>query len=1009
MRKSLLLILGCMTYLMIGAQNNISGKVFSDLDSEPLIGVNVLIKGSNLGTITDVDGMFTLKNVPQNGVLEFSYVGYQTKSLQISGQEFVNVTLSVSNVLNEVVVTSFGISKDKKVLGYGSQNIKGDELRNSSQQNVVNALQGRIAGVTINSAGGAPGAGANINIRGMNSISGSNNNQPLFVVDGIIISNATNAGHVLPSAGTNAVNSAEQFMNTNRAADINPADIENINILKGAAATALYGQRAANGAVIITTKKGKSGTPSIEYSGIFGVENVNKVPEQQDFYSHGIGGIARTGSIPVFQQFGPPALATDPVYENFKDFFRQGSSANHALSISGGNEKANYYTSLSYFDQTGIVYNSDFNRITGKVAINSQLTNKFSVGGQLNYAKSNGSSPASGDKSIFSSLSYWSPSIDVNDYLKEDGTQKNVTAGTVDNPRYMAEVSPLLTDVNRIFGDINFGYKFNSWLQAKYQITTDYYNDKRNRVVPADLDLGSQVKGFITEESINATEINSNLFLTAEKKLSDNLNGVLTVGNTITDISSEGIYARGEGFVVPGFYNIGNTSNFSAGKTNSLRRLIGLLFDARLEYKNFLYLTVTGRNDWSSTLPSQNRSFFYPSVSLAYILTNSILEDNNVLDFAKLRVSFAKVGKDADPYQIGSYFAPTPGFPFGSLGGFRRDVEIGNYNLLPEITSETEVGLEANLWNNRVYLETNYFIRDSKNQIIDVPVSNVTGFSRFTTNAGLVTNKGIELLLGVTPVRGDITWNVDLNYSRIRNKVKSLPESSNSITYYDQGRSALRLVEGGSIGDLYGYEWKKNENGDVIIGANGLPTLDQSSYVLIGNALPDWTMGINNGLSYKGLALNVLLEWRIGGDMVDLSEINSIRNGIVKFTEDRNKVVVWKGVTEDGSPNTKQVVFDESTYRAFGINAHHSFIIQDASWFRVRNIGLEYTLPKSILGKTFKSLKIGLSSNNFYLNTPFRGYDPEALAFGSGTNLIGFTGRNTPNTRSYNLRVNVGF
>lgn len=993
-----------------GQNTSVTGKVISSQDNTPLIGVNVMLSGESTGTITDLDGNYSLLNVPPDGALVFSYVGYETQTVNVSNRSVVDVTLSVGNVLNEIVVTSFGIPKDKKVLGYGSQKVSGDDLRKSNQQNIVNGLQGRLAGVTINSAGGAPGAGANINIRGINSIGSGNDNQPLFVVDGIIVSNSTNAGSVRPSAGSNAVNDSEQFMNTNRASDINPADIESINVLKGAAATALYGQRASNGAVIITTKKGKSGATRIEYGMTYGIQNVDKVPELQTTYYQGLSGIQRALPATIFWQFGPQALPGDPFANHFRDFFRTGNTINHSLSFSGGSDKSTFLTSASYFNNKGIVPNSDFNRITAKLSATHQLTEKLNVGGQINYAKSAGASPPSGDKSIYSALTFWSPNFDVNDYLNADGTEKDYSSGTIDNPRYVAETSPLNTEVNRVFGDINLNYTFNSWLKAKYQITADYYNDKRNRAVGADLDAGSQVRGFYVDQYINSSEVNSNFFLMSNHRLTNDLALNVTLGHNVTDqlTSSRGV--RGEGFIASGFYNLSNTSNFFAlAPTDFRKRLVGVFGDVRLDYKDFLILNVTGRNDWSSTLPKENRSFFYPSVSLAYILTNSIIESNDIISYAKLRGSFAQVGKDASPYQIGTYFGAVPGFPFGAIGGFRRDLDIGNFNLKPEITTENEIGLEASLFNNLITLETNYFVRKSKNQILPVGVSNVTGFASFVTNAGVIKNSGIELLLGATPIKGAFRWDIMLNWTRIRSLVESMPENLKTITYYDQGRSALRIEEGGSMGDLYGYEWKRNEKGETLIGTNGLPTLDQTTLVKIGNALPDWTGGLSNAFSYKGLTLDVLLEMRQGGDIVDIGEINAIRNGTLAFTADRNKAVIWKGVLADGSPNNIVAIFDENTYRAFGINAHHSFNIQDASWFRIRSASLSYEIPKSIIGSKIRSLNIGVSGSNLFLSTPFRGYDPEALAFGSGSNLIGYTGRNTPNTRNINFNVRVGF
>jgi len=1013
MKHYLLLLSFVVTSLVLSAQNmTVKGKVTSIGDDEPLIGVNVSVVGTFNGTITDFEGMYTLENVSPKATLEFSYVGYENKRVLVNAQSVINASLNAGTMLNEAVVTAFGVAKDKKVLGYGSQKLGAEDLMQSSQVNVINAMQGKVAGVTINSSSGAPGAGARINIRGINSLSGSNNNEPLIVVDGIIISNATNAGNVLPSAGSNALNSNEQFMNSNRLADVNMNDIESLNILKGAAATALYGQRAANGAVIITTKKGQAGVSRVQYDFSYGLQNVAKYPEIQTDYIEGFTGAITRAPATVFWQFGPQATSEDKFYNHFRDFFRTGTSANHNLSFSGGTQKTNFQSSFSYFNNEGIVPNSDFNRITARLSANHQVNDRLTVGAQINYANSKMTQPASGDKSIFSSLTFWMPSYDVNDYINEDGTPINPTRGIIDNPRYVAEVSPQTSDVNRVFGDINLNYKVNSWLSAKYQITADYYNDGRIRVVPNNIDLGSQVGGFVTEQSINFKEINSNLFLTGERQLSDKLKLTVTAGNTITDISSGNLGARGEGFVAPGFLNIQNTTNYFVFKSNSLQRIVGVFADARLDVSDYLYFTVTGRNDWSSTLPEQNRSFFYPSTSVSYILTNSILEETDFLNYAKLRASWAQVGKDALPYSIGNYFSRTPGFPFGSTGGFTRDNVIGDPNLLPEITSEYEIGLEASILNNRVSLEANYFQRQSRNQIVPVGVSNATGYSSYITNAGVITNRGVEMLVGLKVLKDSpLKWNIDFNWTRIRGQVESLPDDLQEITYVSANadRAILRVIEGGAVGDLYGYDWQRDANGRTLIGADGLPVIDATQAIRVGNALPDWLGGMNNTLHYKGFTLNVLLEMRQGGGVFDLGEMNAIRNGTVAFTGTRDVRVIWDGVTADGSPNAQEVVMDQDIYRLFRINRHYSYNLQDASWFRIRNASLSYDVPKNFIGNKIQNIRVGLSGHNLFLSTPFRGYDPEGLSFGSGSNLIGFTGRNAPNVRSINFNVSVGF
>ncbi len=989
----------------------VTGKVTSKEDGEPLIGATVMVKDANIAAITDVEGNFRLVNAPANGVVVVSYTGYDRREIPIDGQSVIDVVLSQTNVLNEVVVTSFGIARDKKVLGYGSQALSGENLLQSNQTNLVNALQGKVAGVVINNSAGAPGAGANINIRGISSLSSDNDNQPIIVVDGIIISNNTDVVSVLPSAGSNAINSNEQFMNSNRLADLNLDDIESVNILKGAAATALYGQRAANGALIITTKKGREGRTSINYNFSYGIENIDKAPRIQRTYYQGFNGLERKPPATVFWQYGPPALPEDRFYDHFREFYVTGRNMNHSLSFSGGNANSTFQSSFSYLNSDGIVVNSNFKRATARLAATHRMSQRLSVGAQINYNNNNQVAPPSGDKSVFSSLWFWSPSFDINDHRNPDGTQKNPFAGIIDNPRYMAEESPQVSKVNRVFGDINLNYDILPWLKARYQITADYYNDNRNRVVGPDLDLGTQVGGFIVEQSINFRELNSNFFLMGDRPLARNLHLHFTLGNAITEIKNDFLGVRGERFIAAGFYNIRNATNYFPLRGGSLRRLVGVFAEARLEYNDYLYLTLTGRNDWSSTLPEQNRSFFYPSVSLSYILTNHLLRDNDVLSYLKLRGSWATVGKDAPPYRIGNYFSPVPGFPFGTVGGFTRDPNVGNFNLQPEFTTETEGGIEANLFNNFMSIEANYFVRQSRNQILSVPISTATGYSSYTTNAGIITNRGIELLLGLNPIRGPFRWSIDFNWTRIRGKVTEMPEDLKTITYVSAlaGRAVLRVEEGGSVGDLYGFDWRRNEEGQPIIGTNGLPTLEQAKYVKVGNALPDWFGGMNNTFSFKGFTLNFLLEMRHGGDVVDLGENNAIRNGTIWFTEERDMVVRWKGVNADGTPNERTAILNQDTYRAFGINAHYSYVIQDASWFRVRNATLSYRLPKSLLGNRLSSVQIGVTGRNLFLSTPFRGYDPEALAFGSGSNLIGFTGRNTPITRSFTFNLSVGF
>ena len=1015
---SFLFVLQMWTTSSAWAQDRqVSGKITDD-GGGALPGVNVIVKGTNKGVTTGSDGAYKI-TVPTSATLVYSYIGFAKKEEAIGNRSVIDVTLlpDVSQ-LQEITVTAFGREAEKRSLGYSVQSIKSEAIKASAEPNILNALQGRVAGAVINSSGGQPGGGTNIILRGITSLGSGADNQPLFVVDGIIISNSTFAGNALPSAGSNSPGNSEQFSNTNRAADINPDDIESVNILKGAGATALYGQRAANGVIIITTKKGKNGKTQINYGYQTGWDNVLKTPTIQTGYGQGFTGEWRDPAAfrtrTVFWEWGPPKQASDPLFDNFRNFFRTGTRSNHDLSFSGGNEKAQFYTSFNNFQQKGIVPNSDFRRTSGKVSGNLRATDKLSIASSVTFVNSAGTFQTQGDKSLFSSLSFFSPSFDINNYLNPDGTENDFSNGVIDNPRFMAEMSSLKSNVNRVIGDVSLNYAITPWLSAKYQATMDYLGENRNRFVPNTLDVGTQVNGFLVEETRNFRELNSFAFLNATHNFNKDLKGSLMVGNQVTDINGTNLWVRGENFVLPGFTDLTNATNFFTAKTrpNSYRQ-IAAFGEAKLEYKDQLYLTVTGRNDWSSSLPVENRSFFYPSVNLGWVFTEALKLNPKLVSYGKLRASWARVGKAADAYQLGTYFGQTPGFPFGAVPGFRRSSGVGDINLQPERTSTTELGLEMGFLNNRVTLDASYFVMNSDRQIFAVQVPNSSGFATYTTNAGLIRNRGIEVLVTAKIVdTKDFKWETSINWSRLRNTVQSMPPNLSEITYFEtNNRAALRIVEGGSMGDLYGRDYVRNASGAVLIGANGFPAVDYSQYKKFGNALPNWQGGMSNTLSYKGLSLGFLLEWRQGGTVVDMSEMNTIRNGITRMTGTRYEQVVFKGVKADGSVNDIPVTIDQNFYRTFSqFPDYQGPIMQDGSWFRVRNANLSYSLPKNILAKTpFSVLRFNITGNNLFLNTPFRGYDPENLTFGSGDNRIGFVGRNSPSTRSFTVGLNVSF
>ncbi|MCS6808428.1 MAG: SusC/RagA family TonB-linked outer membrane protein [Bacteroidota bacterium] len=1042
---SLMLLLVLLASTRVFAQKTVTGRVTSSDDAAPLRSVKVVAKGTKVGTFTDVRGQYKITLPEGATTLVFSSVGYATREVVVGDRTVVDVRLDFdAKALDDVVVTAFGVKQEKKALGYAVQELSAQEIMQNNQPNIVAALQGRLAGVTINNSGGGVGAGSQIIIRGASSLSPSGNNQPLFVIDGIPISNETRAGNNQPSQGAGTIGgSAEAFAMSNRAADINPDDIESINILKGPAATALYGLRAANGVVIITTKKGISGKTLVTFNSTVTIDEVGKTPRVQNIY--GEGGFADTSaSTTVFWSFGlPRSLKPEPFYDNYRNFFRVGVRYDQQLSISGGTENAKFFTSISRMDQTGIVPGTNFQRTTISLRGSAKYDDQFDMSGSVNYSNSGGARPQNGGRSIFSALSFWIPSFDVNDItFQADGvtrttdgrqTNFNYSRGIIENPLYVALNAPLRDNVNRVFGDVKFNYHPFSWLTATYQVTLDYFNDARRRVVGPEIEGAAAVGGYITEESYNNREINSQLFITAAHNIDDDISLSLTLGNAITDIENSGIFSRGEGFAVTGFYDLSNTTTLFTGREYSVQRLIGVFADAKVSYKNMLFVNITGRNDWSSTLPAQNRSFFYPSASVSFVFSELLKDASDWLSLGKVRASYAAVGRDGiGPYRIGEYYSLASGFPIGNVTGFRLSGQAGSTNLRPERMTGIEVGAEMRFLDNRFGIDVAYFNQTTEDQIVNLPVSNATGFSAFVINGGTVRNTGIEVLLNARIIQtNEFSWEATVNWSRIRGEIVDIAPGINEIVPSGgsfEPYASLRWVRPGTdpsnpnpaIGDIYGYDFIRNANGQAIIGPDGFPTVDLTRPVKVGNAFPDWQGGLTNTFSWNGLSLSFLIEWRHGGQVVDMAEPNRFRNGISGWTGDvRNRNIVFNGVDAQGNPNTQPILWAgtaiNNTYRLFRINSsyisHYSVAVQDASWVRLRNASLSYSLPKSLFGEGsfIQGLRFTLTGNNLWLNTPFRGFDPDGLSFGSGANTFGFVGRNTPATRNYALTVSVTF
>ncbi|WP_428743252.1 SusC/RagA family TonB-linked outer membrane protein [Tenacibaculum sp.] len=1023
------------------AQNiTVSGTV-TDVSSVPLPGVNIQVKGTNNGTSTDFDGNYKI-SANQGDVLIYSFLGFKTKEVTVTGTS-LNVSLEEdAGQLDEVVVTAFGIQRETRELGYSVTQVKTEDINLSGQTNAIAGLQGRVAGVQINQTSGSSGGGIDILIRGISSMNPDRNNQPLIIVDGLAMNNDTFAGNVLPSAGSNSPNSAEQFSFTNRAADINPEDIESFNILKGAAATALYGVRAANGAIIITTKKGKNGKAKISIDASTTFRNINKTPDLQKTYREGYAGLPRTLYTPdtetgftrlggtSFYSWGPKFsddsatltdgtivdLTGDKFYSPY-DLFKTGVNKQVNFNISGANDKLDYFFSVGNNNEEGVLPNTDYNKTTLRFKSGYKVSDKFNINTSIAYTKSGGKRANGGDKSVFSSLSYYGGTFPINDYQNADGSQRNYSFGIIDNPRYFLEKSPLKDDVNRWVGNVTLNWAPKDWINVTYAAQVDNYSDRRNRFVPPDLDTGTQVGGFIVDQNINFLALESNLLVALTKEWSDDFKTTLTLGNQVSDSKRDYSFIRGETLNVPGINDLANTINTFGGKTITQLRNVGVFGELKMDYKNKLFLTVTGRNDWISTLPQQNRSFFYPSVSLAYDVHDLFDKESDFFTFGKLRASWAEVGKGPLFGQVGQYYIVDNNFPFGGAGGYRASTLLGDTNIKPERSRSTEIGADLRFFKNRVRIDYAYYKTRIKDQIFTQGTAYSTGLSGIVRNAGDFETFGHELLISADIIKNnDFSWQTTLNWSTNEGKVLSLPEDIESLVFADAGFAGVtsEIRDGDKIGSLYGWKWRY-ENGQRYIDANGKPEIDFTERVKVGNAFPDFIASIGNTLTYKNLSLNFLLEWKKGGDLYDSGRRNSIRNGVLKITEFRDETTVLDGVMDDGNggfvTNTNETLIDLNYYRSSTqYNRASEILVQDASWVKLRNIGLSYNFQGKILETLhLDNLSVSASAQNILIWTPWDGYDPEGNQYSAGSNVYGFTGLSTPISESYSFSVKLGF
>ncbi len=1039
---------------MVAQEKTVTGTVTTAGDGMTLPGVTVIIKGTNQGTVTDMDGKYSIK-VSESAILLFSSVGFASKEVTVGNQTEINISLQEDlESLDEVVVTAFGIEKETKALGYSVQSVDAKDLNLNGQTNALESLQGRVAGLQINRTSGSAGGGVDILLRGVSSVDPGRDNQPLIIVDGIALNNDTFSGNVNPSAGSNATGSSEQFGFSNRAGDINPEDIESFNVLKGAAATALYGIRAANGAIVITTKRGEIGKPRINLNLSTTAREVVKTPDLQKTFREGNRTTRAPGAIEnpnsetgfdffgtAFWSWGVPFtddsytfsdgtvvdLSNDRFHDPYDTFFETGINTQINFNISGASEKFDYFFSMGNSNDQEIVPNTDYSKSNFRFKGGYKVSDEIEISSSVTYVNSGGKRGNGGDKSIFSSLSNWPTAFNINDYKNRDGSQRNVTQGIVDNPRYFAETSNLEDDVNRWVGNTTFNWTPAEWVSLTYSAQVDNYSDLRSRFVPRDLDVGTQVGGFLVKENINFIGLESNFLATFTKDISTDFKSILTVGHQLSDIKTEYSFIRGEGLNVPGIKELSNTLNTFAGDQVTQLRNLGVFGDLRLEYKDRIFLSVTGRNDWVSVLPTNNRSFFYPSFSLSTLFHDLIDPNKNILTFAKLRASWAQVGKGPNFGQIGQFFIKDDSFPFNGASGFSASTSIGDLNIKPEKSNTFEIGTDLRMFKNRVRVDYSYYKSNVNDQIFPVGAAFSSGLSTVVRNAGDYETWGHELLVILDVFkRENFQWEAIVNWSTTGGKVTSIPNDLDEIVFFDDWITAKAKV-GDKLGSLYGWVFQTAPNGERIVGPEGKWIVTGSNNedfywsggnqkVKVGNAFPDYILSLTNNITWANLNLNFLVEYKSGGDLYDRGLRNGLRNGTLKETEFRDETTVLAGVMADGNggfvPNTQEVLITANNfYRdADNFNAAAEVLLEDASWVKLRTVGITYSLPTNFISKLKLSrASVTASANNIILWTPFDGFDPEGSQFSAGSNIHGFTGLTVPLTQSYSLGLNFEF
>lgn len=1062
MRKLLQLLTSLLVLIVLlpsqgmAQQRTITGTVKAE-NQTPLQGVTISVKGTTRVTQTDASGNFSIQ-AATGETLVITSVGYTEQELKVGAGSVVNATMSTSSGanMNEVVVTALGIKRERKALGYSVSDLNAQELMKNKNTNVVNSLAGKVPGVNITQFSGAAGAGASITIRGGNSTSEGRQNQPLFVIDGIIYDNSTT---VTGNTGTDGL-SRSNTTYSNRVMDINPEDVETLSVLKGAAAAALYGSRAADGVVIITTKKGAEGKVTVNVNSKISTSWANKLPELQTVFGPGFyanNGVLATAN--EYRAWGTKIPTDSTIYDNVGNFFQHGLIYDNNVNVSGGSKTGSFYLSGSNFKQTGIVPGTGYEKTTFRFN-GEQKYGRLTLNANVAYSNANtdrtlttsGLYGTGGGVGSMQSLYSWPTVFDIKNYINPDGTQHRVYAGTLalesdrDNPYWIINQDKLTSQTRRFTGGINGNFKITDWWDITGRLGYDQYGtNDYTFIAPGSAMAAIYQNGRLSKDLVDYTYITTTVMSNFHKTFGD-FDAHLMLGSTSEDFNTKSQNHWGYGFNTPGTYSfntIATTNKFFTDGTTR-RRLVGAYGEFGVSYKDMLYLTATGRNDWSSTLPIENWSYFYPSVSGSFVFTQ-LLPANKILSFGKVRASWARVGKDANPYALKTN--ENPPISIGNFIGVGNQWAAGNPDLIPEIQNSWEVGGEFRFLNGRIGLDYTYYHSETQNQIGQPRLAQSGGFIFSTLNSGSVINKGMEIALnGKIVSQKDFGWDATLNFSYNRGRLGAFIPG---VAYFYPTDAQFGTVKAASIpngGYFLGmtgqtYLREKDAKGNEIPNGRyqvdpttGLYKLNNNNPV-VGNREPDFIGGFNNNLRYKAFTLSFLFDVRKGGDVFNGTEYALVVNGLSKKTlaNDRQSVTV-SGVNSQTGADYNQTytvgqnyTFGSTTYSgaamiqkyyASSVNTDGTYaansynFITSVNWLKLRSLSLTYDF-----GGILKSQKIikGISATavgtNLFTWTNYKGMDPEVSAAG-GTGGSGSTGIDylgVPAVASFTFGVNLKF